>query len=158
MFVRTALGIVGASALAAGSMAPAVAHGDHESDKVKVVVCKKVKDDDNHHNHKWSKDDDEFDVDLWTDKDSDDTTLEDRECDRFKLEFKRNKLFLEEDVDEDEWDVDFKVFGDDEKVRERGNKLRVRFDDDEDHPKLVIVIVNEKKDDDDHHWKKHWDD
>ncbi len=149
MSARTALSILGATALVAGTMSPAVAaRGHDDNDKVRVTVCKKVKDDD--HNHKWSKDDDEFDVDLWTDKDSDDTTLEDRECDRVKLEFKRNKLFLEEDVDEDEWDVDFKVFGDYEKVRERDNKLRVRFDDDEDHPKLVIVIVNEKKDDDHH--------
>lgn len=147
MFARTALGAFCATALVAGGVSPTMASDwdkDKNHDELKVTVCKKVKDrgkDDGDHDKR-------FDFEAWTDKDETDFRLGDDDCKKFHLDFDDNKFKLEEDWEKD-YDVDFKVRGDDEEVKYRKGKLWVKFDDSEDKPHLKITVTN-KKDKDDH--------
>jgi len=149
------MGLICASALVATGLAPAVASGDRDhNDELKVLVCKNVKDrhkdDDGHKgdDDRKGKKDEEFRIGVWTDRESGRAKLGDDECKKFKLDFKRNKFFLNERVDEDKWDVRFKVRGDDEKTVIKGSWLKVRFGDHQDHPRLKITVINKKVHDD----------
>jgi hypothetical protein len=148
MLVRTALGAVCASALVAGTMAPAAfASHSRPNDELRVKVCKYIYDGDRH---------EEFDIDVWTDDDDDDTTLGHRDCDWFRLDYDDNKFYLDEDVDRRDWDTYFRVYGDAYKARAYyGGRLKVWFDDDEDRPYLRINVYN--RGDDDHHHNNHHD-
>jgi hypothetical protein len=145
MLVRTAFGVVATSALLATSLAPAYAHGGshhRQNDELRVKVCKYI---DNH------DDDEEFDIDVWTDEEDDSTTLGHRECDWFRLDYDNNKFWLDEDVNHRDWDTYYRVYGDAERAKAyRGGKLKVWFDDDEDHPYLRINVYNRSDDD---HWR-----
>jgi hypothetical protein len=144
MLARAAIGAFCATALISGGVAPVVAsnaaHDTGDEDVVKVTVCKKVKDD--------TDEDKKFKFEAKTDKDSLDFKLADGFCRKFELEFKENKLTVEEDVKKN-YDVTFKVRGDIEKVVVSDTKVRVKFDDSEDKPRVRITVVNKKTDDDD---------
>ena len=153
MFVRRATGAIGAvgiAALLAATMPTAYAGDDDDDkdkdkDKVRVTVCKYVDDDDDRdHRYGGRGDDDEFDIELWTDEDDDDTTLGDRDCESFKLKYDDNKLWVKEDVDKNDWDVDFKVWGDVDDYKEKKTKVKIKFDDDEDRPHVKVLIINEE--------------
>ncbi len=144
MLVRSALAAVsGLAVIAGGAAAPAFASGGHDDyGDLKIKVCKKVRGDS----------DEEFSFVAKTDEDRDWFDLEDGYCYRTKLEFDDNKFVLKEDYDDDDWyDPEFRVSGDDERVRYDDGKLVVRFDDDEDRPSLKIVVINKEK----HHHHHH---
>jgi hypothetical protein len=155
MLVRSALGAVAGLGLVVGGVAsPAAAHGDHgdhgDSDTLRVTVCKKVEENNDHDRRLKGrdKDEEEFDFRAKTDEDREKFSLEDGDCEKLKLEFDNNKFVLREHV-EDGWDdPEFKVYGDDERSWDDEGKLVVKFDDDEDNPRLWIVVVNSEEDDD----------
>ena len=136
MLIRTALGALSASALVvAGVSSPAAAHDkDDDSDKVSVIVCKHFED----------GNDDEFDLAVSTDEDDDDTTLEDGQCETFELKFDDNLITVEEDVDEDDWDVTFTAFGDVEDTDENATEVEIEFDEDVDDAEVVVIVENEE--------------
>jgi hypothetical protein len=137
--VRTMFCALGASTLVlGGTTAPASASGDHNDDEVKVLVCVRI--DDGHN--------DEVDITVSTDRDDDEATIEDGDCERFRLEFDDNRLEVEADTNDD---VRFRVFGDAERSRSRDGVLRVTFDDDEDTPFVGVSVRVE----DDHHHHHH---
>jgi len=142
VLVRTMFCALGASTLVlGGTTAPASATGDHDhhNDEVKVLVCVHIDD----------GDDEEVDITVSTDKEDDDATLEDGDCERFRLEFDRNRVDVEAHTRDD---VRFRVFGDDEGFWSDDGDLTVRFDDDEDNP---FVGVSVRVEDDHHHHHHH---
>jgi hypothetical protein len=135
MLVRTALGAVCASALVAGTLAPAaVAAQGGGNDELKLRVCKYV---DNG---------DDFDIDVWTDEERKSRNFEDEECKTWYLDYDRARFWLEEDIDEDEWDVSYKITGDAYKAKRKGEGyIKVWFDDDEDDPYVKVRVYNEER-------------
>jgi len=131
MLVRTALGLLSASAMVAGTVPPAMAGGG--DGELWVRVFKEVDDGDH-----------EFRIRLWTDEESRRVFLEDGECARVRLDFSDNRLRVREFVDEDDWDVRFRVRGDVEGTREDSTSVRIRFDDERDEPRLRIRVINEE--------------
>ncbi len=131
MLVRAALGAACAAALAASAFAPAVAAAQGEGDELRVRVCKDT------------DSDEEFDFEAWTDSEDREFSLEDGDCRRLRFDFDRNRFWLEE-LDAEDFDVRFRVRGDDERVRVRDERVRVTFDDEEDEPSLRITVFNEE--------------
>ncbi len=133
MLVRTALGAVCASALAAGVLAPVAASASGSRvDELRVRVCKYV------------DTEDEFDFKAWTDEERKRFTLEDGDCKTLRLDYSRNRFYLREYVDEEDWDVRFRVRGDYDDYEADDSRLKVWFDDEEDEPYLRIKVYNEE--------------
>jgi hypothetical protein len=132
MLARTVLGAVCASALAAGVLAPtaASAGGGGGFDELEVRVCK------------YTDSNEEFDFRAWTDEERRRFSLEDDECKRVYLDYSRNRFWLREYIDEDEWRVRFRVRGDYEDYETDEDRVKVWFDDNEDEPYLRINVYN----------------
>jgi hypothetical protein len=131
---------LGASVLVVATMYPAAAtdddHDDGDGDLL-LVVCKHIDNDD---------EDEEFDITAETDDDDDEATLGDGDCEKFKLAFDDNTVTVSEDVDLDDWNVEFKTYGDVEDTWENDDEVEIEFDDGEDDPRVVVIVENEADD------------
>jgi hypothetical protein len=160
MSVRSAVGVFCVSTLVAGGLAPAASaagrHG-HDSSELSVTVCKRIRDDHGHHgdhhgDHRGHRDRD-FDFFAKTDSDWDNFTVRAGDCEDLTFSYDDNKFFLKE-KDSGDYRVHFRVFGDDEDSWSNGNRLWVRFDDNDD-PYLRIIVINERTHGGDHHGGHH---
>jgi len=141
----TTLAFAASSTLLLTALAgPASAAPASHENTVRVTVCKEVDDGDHHHGRGVASRGEEFDFTIETDEDWEDFTLEDGDCKRIRLQFDDNKVVLEEE-NADGYDVSFDVSGDEERVRERGDKVTVWIDEDEDRPRISIDVTNEEE-------------
>ena len=149
MSVRSAVGVFCVSTLVAGGLAPAASatggHGNDSSD-LSVTVCKRVRDHHGHHgdhhgDHRGHRDRD-FRFFASTDQDDDSFSLQAGDCEDLSFSYDDNRFFLKE-KDSRGYRVHFRVFGDDEDSWSNGNRLWVRFDDNDD-PYLRIIVINER--------------
>jgi hypothetical protein len=141
MLVRTALGLICASAIVTGSLGPAAAGAG--SNDLDVRICKQVES----HGRMVNE---FFVFQTQTRRDSKQVRLENTECERFKLDFRKsqNVFALVEVVDKDRWSTKFSVRGDVEKTEIIAGvypAVRVEFDTSEADPRLRIDVTNELK-------------
>lgn len=136
MSARAAVGVFCVSALVAGGLVPATASAKSSrtsDDEVRVRVCK----------HYDGDDDTRFRFRAWTEDNEDSYRfwLRDHRCKRFTLDYDDNFLYLRE-RNADDYDVEYKVYGDYIWFRDYGDgRLKVKFEDDD--PRLWIRVTNE---------------
>lgn len=154
MFTRRAIGMLGASALvaaAAGAGAPAFAGGGGgDTQELRLTVCKVVKDKDKDKDKNKNDDKEKFRFVAETDRDDHEFKLRDGECRFIKLEFKRDKLVVEE-KDSDKYKVSFKATGAGvDEWRSYKSTVTVDVNEKRKKPPIKIVVTNKKKDKKDH--------
>ena len=137
---RTAVGALGVTALVAGALAPATASATprHDSDELRVKVCKKYDGDDHQR----------FRFNSWTHEQEDNYNfwLRKDDCTWYKLDYDKNYYHLYE-RNGDDYDVRYRVSGDKHWAHVDHGKLTVKFKKNHD-PYLQIWVYNYE---DDHH-------